>query len=39
MMDRAPQWIIYVGGSIGLSYAIITLGDAADAAEDFQHRF
>mmetsp|Transcript_13825 Transcript_13825/g.22906 ORF Transcript_13825/g.22906 Transcript_13825/m.22906 type:complete len:99 (+) Transcript_13825:26-322(+) len=39
LMDRAPQWIMYVGGSLGLSYAIITLGDAADAAEDYKHRF
>jgi hypothetical protein len=31
---QSSSWIIYVGGSIGLSiHAIITLGDAADTAE------
>lgn len=39
MMDRAPNYIIYLGGSLGLAYAIVVGGDAADAAEDYGHRF
>jgi hypothetical protein len=39
MMDRAPNYVIYLGGSMGLVYFTITMGDAADAAEDFKHRF
>ena len=38
-MDRAPEYIIYVAGSLGLAAFTIIGGDAADAAEDYKHRF
>jgi len=39
MYDRAPQYIIYLGGALGLSAAVIIIGDSTDAAEDYKHRF
>lgn len=39
MMMRAPDYIMYLGGSLGFAAALIIGGDAADAAEDYKHRF
>ncbi|KAI2498866.1 UcrQ family [Fragilaria crotonensis] len=39
VIDRAPEYIIYLGGSLGLAAFAIIGGDAADAAEDYKHRY
>ena len=39
VLERAPDYIIYLGGSLGLAAFTIIYGDASDAAEDYKHRF
>jgi len=39
LLDRAPNYIIYLGGSLGLAYYTVIWGDAADAAEKYEHRY
>eukprot|EP00934_Nitzschia_sp_Nitz4_P007177 Nitzschia sp. Nitz4//scaffold232_size35869//29635//30304//NITZ4_007814-RA/size35869-processed-gene-0.20-mRNA-1//-1//CDS//3329543351//7167//frame0 len=37
-IERAPSYIIWVGGSLGLMYGSIARADALTHAEDFKHR-
>jgi hypothetical protein len=39
VVDRAPDYIMYLGGSLGLAAFAIIGGDAADAAQDYKHRY
>jgi hypothetical protein len=39
MMDRAPYYITYLGGSMAIVFGTAAWADAADAAIDFAHRF
>mmetsp|Transcript_28236 Transcript_28236/g.65388 ORF Transcript_28236/g.65388 Transcript_28236/m.65388 type:complete len:97 (+) Transcript_28236:30-320(+) len=39
MMDRAPNYIIYFGGSMGSFYGISAYADEVDRAEHRSHRF
>mmetsp|Transcript_15170 Transcript_15170/g.23111 ORF Transcript_15170/g.23111 Transcript_15170/m.23111 type:complete len:101 (-) Transcript_15170:235-537(-) len=39
VMDRAPNYIIYLGGSLALSYFTIIYCDSYDKAEKKSHRY
>eukprot|EP00543_Licmophora_paradoxa_P009056 CAMPEP_0202445884 /NCGR_PEP_ID=MMETSP1360-20130828/4606_1 /ASSEMBLY_ACC=CAM_ASM_000848 /TAXON_ID=515479 /ORGANISM="Licmophora paradoxa, Strain CCMP2313" /LENGTH=98 /DNA_ID=CAMNT_0049062287 /DNA_START=12 /DNA_END=308 /DNA_ORIENTATION=- len=39
MIDRAPDYIVWLGGSLSIVFATAAWADAADAAEDFSHRY
>jgi hypothetical protein len=37
-IERAPSYILWVGGSAGLTYGSISLADGLTKAEDYSHR-
>lgn len=38
VIERAPSYVLWVGGSIGLTYGSIAWADALTKAEDYSHR-
>ena len=38
VVDRAPSYIIWLGGALGLTYGSISLADSLTKAEDYKHR-
>eukprot|EP00428_Durinskia_dybowskii_P011372 CAMPEP_0170214666 /NCGR_PEP_ID=MMETSP0116_2-20130129/6965_1 /TAXON_ID=400756 /ORGANISM="Durinskia baltica, Strain CSIRO CS-38" /LENGTH=98 /DNA_ID=CAMNT_0010465233 /DNA_START=40 /DNA_END=336 /DNA_ORIENTATION=- len=37
-IERAPAYILWLGGSLGLTYGSISWADAMTKAEDYSHR-